>query len=1045
MRFNHAQIGPVSAQWNSVFEGILLCKQKIDSRRRHGVVFSEHWCRLKGNILVLCRSPNRTCVDVDAVIFLERFTVARVHEEDVPYAFRLNFDAGDAPVVLIARSDAEADAWCQHLKEAQLSPILRRIGVIREELKNATGLDFLDSSAASVTERKKISATDEVTGSSDPRGLEITLSCENLALPGLSSKEEPNAHIIVSICTPPETAWKKVGTTEVIEKCRNPVFLKTIYLRSDLISEKTRVRFLLLDLRDINSHLGVQIGTVITMADQLMNNPSLPMVINDVILGKPLPIQSPSGPARMLISSRRYNPSLEHKSQPNRNILALNYACDNLLSKRYSFQHTLGERMHVVEFMGESRLCFDFPVEYLKSLLKREHLVYDSLSRTGSSNPLLESLRKERLITMKQVLEQYEVALRHLVDCSGNGYKPCWARSNPRLDFVPTNLHINQIAVTDADGEVVSSQNIVSVGVFSVPSRSYKSGGLFRNVANTMGYPQPYPPTHLSVRLMGVESPIASTACLIESTSQGKAMSLLYRGAGLLAVLRADLKNLVQRLTARDQAGPLAERIQKALTNMRNIFNDPLLRTMEPGEAINAETANLFNLLNDMSSFDKLECASPTTAESEGKPINKPVGDRAMLLNSIDKAGERLAVEVDRTWDAAAERLWFHVFDAMVSLIKQEGTAEFGLTPAALVSEAERTSVASLGLVTDNCLTALSVIYDAFSYRHHACVCQALTSLLAGLTASIPLWNRTRWEQFAVCGILAGFEGLVSCFGNELGMIEDWAWAIEQLANLRIILRPSQVRNSDESVRSDSKVNSEFSNSGSDTTSTRTVSTPTAKIVSIHECELTVPWSVWTSAPKEIQSRGRVRFRIHPVSFIVGINEQQSLAEKFDKTGVQQAVNNQGLVSLELYFDRYIKHYGAPPKSYSNQDICDLLANIRHILTPPLPTKPVELLELASEIVQAFGGLRFTSCKSAKDRTAMSVTLEQARWLRNAEGMDESNFLPALKCIRSIGLRLENVWKNTGVRKYAFNRLQLLSFPRLYRPPTGTFAPGLMT
>ncbi|VDP90021.1 unnamed protein product [Echinostoma caproni] len=164
-----------------------------------------------------------------------------------------------------------------------------------------------------------------------------------------------------------------------------------------------------------------------------------------------------------------------------------------------------------------------------------------------------------------------------------------------------------------------------------------------------------------------------------------------------------------------------------------------------------------------------------------------------------------------------------------------------------------------------------------------------------------------------------------------------------------------------------------------------------------------------------------------------------------DKTFLQQSVNNQGLASIEAYFERYTRHYGAPPHSVSNQDVCDLLTSIRHLLAPPVRSKPVELLELAAEITQAFGGLRFTSCKSAKDRTAMSITLEQIRWLQKSEGMHVNDFLPALKCLRSTGLRLENAMKNAGVRKYAFNRLQLLSFPKLYRPPVGTFAPGVMS
>ena len=78
------------------------------------------------------------------------------------------------------------------------------------------------------------------------------------------------------------------------------------------------------------------------------------------------------------------------------------------------------------------------------------------------------------------------------------------------------------------------------------------------------------------------------------------------------------------------------------------------------------------------------------------------------------------------------------------------------------------------------------------------------------------------------------------------------------------------------------------------------------------------------------------------------------------------------------------------------------------------------------------GAVQICSCKSAKDRSSMFVTLEAA--MLNGVGSENVNHVAAQ--LRSQGVRLTNCEQNVGKAMYAFNCIQKCFLPKVLRPPS---------
>lgn len=126
----------------------------------------------------------------------------------------------------------------------------------------------------------------------------------------------------------------------------------------------------------------------------------------------------------------------------------------------------------------------------------------------------------------------------------------------------------------------------------------------------------------------------------------------------------------------------------------------------------------------------------------------------------------------------------------------------------------------------------------------------------------------------------------------------------------------------------------------------------------------------------------------------------------------------------------------------SLNEIQATLNAVRHNLERREETKNMRLLAAAARLTRLVEGGRITCCKSGKDRTAMSVTLEQARLL-DAHHFLHEHVVQTANLMRSHGVRRENVIVNIENPSYAFNMVTLALLPEEYTPPAGTGRGGM--
>ncbi|XP_069349051.1 inositol polyphosphate 4-phosphatase type II isoform X1 [Eulemur rufifrons] len=879
---------------------------------------------------------------------------------------------------------------------------------IKEEGASEEGQHFLPTAQANDTGDPQFTSIQKTPN--EPQ-LEFILACKDLVAPVRDRKL--NTLVQISVIHPAEQSLTRYSSTEIVEGTRDPLFLTGVTFPSEYpIYEETKIKLTVYDVKDKShdtvrtsvlpehkdpppeggrSFLGYasfKVGELLKSKEQLLalslRTSDGGKVVGTIEVSVVKMGEIEDGEADHITTDVQgqkcalvYECTAPENVSGKDNLPFLNAVLKNPVCKLYRFPTSDNKWMRIREQMSESVLSFHIPKELISLHIKEDLCRNQELKELGELSPHWDNLRKNVLTHCDQMVNMYQDILTELSKETGSSFKSSSSKGEKTLEFVPINLHLQRMHVHSPHLKD-ALYDVITVGAPAAHFQGFKNGGLrkllhrFETERRNTGYQFIYYSPENTAKAKEVLSNINQLQPLIATHAD-----LLLNSASQHSP--DSLKNSLKMLSEKTEL-------------FVHAFKDQLVRSA----LLALYTARPGGILK--------KPPSPKSSTEESSPQDQPSPMRRQ--DSIPHHSDYDEEEWDRVWANVGKSL--NCIIAMVDkLIEREagsegsGGSQDGEKDPSLADSITSppredwyeqlyplilTLKDCMGEVVNRAKQSLTfVLLQELAYSLPQCLMltlrrdivfsQALAGLVCGFIIKLQtsLHDPGFLQQLHTVGLIVQYEGLLSTYSDEIGMLEDMAVGISDLK--KVAFKIIEAKSND-------------------------ILPVITGRREHYVVEVKLPARMFESLPLQIKE-GQLLY-VYPVLFNVGINEQQTLAERFGDVSLQESINQENFELLKEYYKIFMEKM--PPDYISHfqeqNDLKGLLENL-HQNIQAKKRKNVEIMWLAATICRKLNGIRFTCCKSAKDRTSMSVTLEQCSILRDEHQLHKDFFIRALDCMRS--------------------------------------------